>query len=168
MSRTPIKRQFQEQNTQTETGLQVVNAGLSTIPQAAIEQEPDIITALSNVIEKQLKRGREIREEIKLKTDELNSRFWNDPQYKDADQKVSLAQDKRKNEKARMMGNREIYALDSEIKDKRRELRELKKSHSDYLQEYRRNTQLNMFELSDGTQCEMVDTTKLVLASNAH
>lgn len=176
MSRTPIKREFKEQAAQPEQGLVIIgNTDLATIetelvPVAKILEQPDIITALGNMIEKTLNRGRELRAELEKKSEELNTRFNADEHYKNSDIQAKLAQDKRKTEKARMMSNREIYKLDDEVKQIRRELKELKNAHSDYLQEYRRHTQLSIFELSDGTQCEMVDTitTRLVPARQEH
>lgn len=69
-----------------------------------------------NMAQNAIDRDQNLKEEIKKKKEELDSRLLSDTEYGQIDKNIKEAQQRRKDIKARLMKNPEVYRIAEDLK----------------------------------------------------
>ncbi len=129
------------------------------------ESKVDAIIRIESIIKKNLFNIMQLQEDVKMQNDMLNDIFENDKTFKDHADKAKMAIRQRNSTKMEIMRQSQAATVVNKIKDLKDELKDLKKSLSDYVLEFNRVSGLNQITDSDGKILEIVYSTKLVRKS---
>ena len=100
------------------------------------------------------------------KKEMLESNLENDPSYQEAAKLAKEASKKKQEEKARIIRQPEVERIYSDVKDGNTQLRTMKDSLSNHLQNYGKVSGTNQFEDEEGQVREIVYTARVVKRSN--
>jgi len=100
------------------------------------------------------------------KKEMLESNLDNDPAYQEAAKLAKEASKKKQEEKARIIRQPEVEKIYSDVKDGQTQLRTMKDSLSNHLQNYGKLSGTNQFEDEEGQVREIVYTAKVVKRSS--
>ena len=96
----------------------------------------------------------------------LESNLENDSAYQEASKLTKEASKKKQEEKARIVRQPEVEKIYAHVKDAQTQLRDMRTSLSNHLQNYSKLSGTNQFEDEEGQVREIVYTAKVVKRSN--
>ena len=124
------------------------------------------LVALEGLIINYIAKIEKHKEILGEKKEMLESNLSNDPNYQEAAKLAKEAGKKKQEEKARIIRQPEVEKIYSDVKDGMTQLRTMKDSLSNHLQNYGKISGTNQFEDEEGQVREIVYTAKVVMRSN--
>lgn len=124
------------------------------------------LVALEGLIINYITKIEKHQEILGEKKEMLESNLENDPNYQEAAKLAKEASKKKQEEKARIIRQPEVEKIYADVKDGQTQLRTMKDSLSNHLQNYGKISGTNQFEDEEGQVREIVYTAKVVKRSN--
>ncbi len=124
------------------------------------------LIALEGLILNYISKIEKHQELLKKEKEMLESNLANDPQYQEAFQKAKEASKKKQEEKARIIKQPEVEKIYRTVKDGTAQLKIMKETLSNHLQNYGKISGTNQFEDEEGQVREIIYTAKVVKRSN--
>ena len=128
-------------------------------------QAADLI-ALEGLILNYISKIEAHQELLRNKKEMLESNLENDSAYQEASKLTKEASKKKQEEKARIVRQPEVEKIYAHVKDAQTQLRDMRTSLSNHLQNYSKLSGTNQFEDEEGQVREIVYTAKVVKRSN--
>ena len=128
-------------------------------------QAADLI-ALESLILNYISKIEAHQELLRNKKEMLESNLENDSAYQEASKLTKEASKKKQEEKARIVRQPEVEKIYAHVKDAQTQLRDMRTSLSNHLQNYSKLSGTNQFEDEEGQVREIVYTAKVVKRSN--
>jgi len=126
------------------------------------------LVALEGLIINYISKIEQHQELLKNQKEMLQSNLDNDPAYQEAAKQAKEASKKKQEEKARIIKQPEVAKIYNNVKDGMTQLRVMRQTLSNHLQNYSKLSGTNQFEDDEGQVREIVYTAKVVKRSNKH
>jgi hypothetical protein len=114
----------------------------------------DALTALQNVIERNVNELDRIKEELQVERESLKNVFENDVELAEAEEQASVITQKLKERKTRIQTSPQAMQLKSKIGELTEQKKEIEEALNNHLLNLYQVTGAKMFDTSDGTQRE--------------
>jgi hypothetical protein len=124
------------------------------------------LIALEGLILNYINKIEKHQELLRSKKEMLESNLENDPQYQEASKQAKEAGKKKQEEKARIIRQPEVEKIYADVKDGQAQLKIMRDSLSNHLQNYGKLSGTNQFEDEEGQVREIVYTAKVVKRSS--
>ncbi len=130
------------------------------------QSQPDEMLTLEELIKNHIQKIDELNEEIKNHKEMFEDSFNNDPLYREHTETVKKATKAKKAVRDQIRKQPSVAQLEHELKDMQFEQKEMKKTLSDLLLDYKERTGATQLELFDGQIVEIVESAKVVKAKS--
>ncbi len=124
------------------------------------------LVALEGLILNYIAKIEKHQELLSNQKEMLESNLENDPAYQEASKLTKETSKKKQEEKARIIRQPEVEKIYSNVKDGQSQLKTMRESLSNHLQNYGKISGTNQFEDEEGQVREIVYTAKVVKRSN--
>ena len=155
-----------DNNLQDET---VVDGEVTSEPVTAVDgmnADTSALLSLEELIKNHVDSIEKIRDEIKQAREMYEDSFANNPTYRELSEQAKEAAKKKNQLKQQISKQPSVAQLAQKVKDLSFDSKELSKTLSDLLQDYKEQTGATQIELRDGTMMEIVSILKLVRRSS--
>lgn len=125
-------------------------------------QPADELLTVESAISQRTQKLSELKTELKLQNEMLNSYLENDETYREVSEIAKKASQKKSAVKRELLSRPEAGDLPNKVKELRDEIKEVNDALSYYLREYQRITGTNEIEGEDGEMRQIVYTARLV------
>jgi hypothetical protein len=124
------------------------------------------LIALEGLIINYISKIEKHQEILRTKKEMLESNLENDPAYQETGKLAKESSKKKQEEKARIIRQPEVERIYQDVKDATTQLRTMRQSLSNHLQNYGKLSGTNQFEDDEGQVREIVYTAKVVKRSS--
>jgi hypothetical protein len=124
------------------------------------------LIALEGLILNYIAKIEKHQELLSKKREMLDSNLENDPTYQEASGLAKETSKKKAEEKSRIIRQPEVEKIYTDVKDAQSQLKIMKETLSNHLQNYGKVSGTNQFEDEEGQVREIVYTAKVVKCSN--
>lgn len=122
----------------------------------------DELTTIESAISQRVQKLSELKTELKLQNEMLNSYLENDETYREVSEIAKKASQKKSAVKRELLSKSEAGDLPNKVRELRDEVKEVNDALSYYLREYQRITGTSEIEGEDGEMRQIVYTARLV------
>jgi hypothetical protein len=124
------------------------------------------LVALEGLVLNYIDKIEKHQEILRSKKEMLESNLENDPNYQEAAKQAKELSKKKQEEKARIIRQPEVEKIYADVKDGQGQLRTMRDTLSNHLQNYGKLSGTNQLEDEEGQVREIVYTAKVVKRSN--
>lgn len=124
------------------------------------------LVALEGLVLNYIDKIEKHQEILRNKREMLESNLENDPNYQEAAKLAKESSKKKQEEKSRIIRQPEVEKIYTDVKDGQAQLKSMRESLSNHLQNYGKLSGTNQLEDADGQVREIIYTAKVVKRSN--
>ncbi len=125
-------------------------------------ENTDALTSVLNLIKRANTAIEEAKKTLAVNKEMVDDALGTDPAYRTENEKVKQATKARTAVKQQILRRPELTAANAKVKDARTQLKDLRETLSEYLQEYQRITGEKTIEDENGEVKEIIYTARLV------